>query len=192
MKYVALTLSLVASVLLLLAVGAIGHRIGAERRPPAPIQMSLPPLSPQDVADQMELKTSLQALLDSGARQPAGLMAASVNPGIRPIETFDSLFALPPDSKPVNAGPVRVAHLRPALSAIPLPKVSVVLEGTERKAVVNGALVKVGDPVGDGLTVSAIQVGSVTFAYGKEELQVAVPLERLRVLGAFPSRAKGN
>jgi len=191
MKYVALTLSLVASVLLLLAVGAIGHRIGAERRAPAPIQTSLPPLSPQDVADQGELKSSLQALLDSAARRPAGLMAASVNPGIRPIDSFDSLFALPPDSKPV-AGAVRVAHVRTPLNAIPLPKVSVVVEGSERKAVVNGNLVKVGDPVGEGLVVSAIQVGSVTFAYGKEELQVAVPLERLRVLGAFPSRAKGN
>ncbi|MFP8777624.1 hypothetical protein [Hydrogenophaga sp. RWCD_12] len=193
MKYVALTLSLVASVLLLLAVGAIGHRIGAERRAPAPIQTSLPPLSPQDVSDQAELKTSLQALLDSAARRPAGLMAASVNPGIRPIDSFDSLFALSADSKPVAAaGPLRVAHVRAPLNAIPLPKVSVVVEGSERKAIVNGALVKVGDPVGDGLVVSAIQVGSVSFAYGKEELQVAVPLERLRVLGAFPSRVKGN
>lgn len=76
---------------------------------------------------------------------------------------------------------------------MPLPKVSVVMAGgAEGKAVVNGHLVRVGDAVGDGLVVKSIQVNVVTFSSGSEELHVRMPLERLRVLGAFPNAAKGN
>ena len=147
------------------------------------------------VADQAELKASLQALLDAAARRPVGLMAAgSAAPGIRPLENYDSLFVLPPQTQMAALAPQPRAagHVRQPLSSVPLPKVSVVVEGAERKAVVDGHLVRVGDAVGDGLVVRAIQVGAVTFGYGKEELVVAVPLERLRVLGAFPSKAKAN
>lgn len=195
MKYVALTLSLIAAALLLLAAAMIGNRIGVERHALAPVQMSLPPLSPQAVADQAELKASMQALLDAAARRPMGLMAAGpVMPGIRPLDSYDSLFALPQQTQLAGLAPQqpRVGTVRQPLSAVPLPKVSVVVEGAERKAVVNGHLVRVGDAVGDGLVVRGIQVGAVTFGYGKEELVVAVPLERLRVLGAFPSKAKAN
>jgi hypothetical protein len=194
MKYVALTLSLIAAALLLLAAAMIGNRIGVERHTLAPVQMSLPPLSPQVVADQAELKASLQALLDAAARRPMGLMAAgSAAPGIRPLESYDSLFVLPQHTPMAALAPQpRAGHVRQPLSSVPLPKVSVVVEGPERKAVVDGHLVRVGDAVGDGLVVRAIQVGAVTFGYGKEELVVAVPLERLRVLGAFPAKAKAN
>lgn len=195
MKYVALTLSLIAAALLLLAAAMIGNRIGVERHALAPVQMSLPPLSPQVVAGQAELKASLQALLDAAARRPMGLMAAgSATPGIRPLDSYDGLFVLPPQTQMAGLAPQPRAagHVRQPLSSVPLPKVSVVVEGAERKAVVDGHLVRVGDAVGDGLVVRAIQVGAVTFAYGKEELVVAVPLERLRVLGAFPSKAKAN
>ena len=196
MKYVALTLSLIAAALLLLAAAMIGNRIGVERHTLAPVQMSLPPLSPQVVADQAELKVSLQALLDAAARRPMGLMAAgSAAQGIRPLENYDSLFVLPPQTPTQMAALApqpRAGHVRQPLSSVPLPKVSVVVEGAERKAVVDGHLVRVGDAVGDGLVVRAIQVGAVTFGYGKEELVVAVPLERLRVLGAFPAKAKAN
>lgn len=194
MKYVALTLSLIAAALLLLAAAMIGNRIGVERHTLAPVQMSLPPLSPQVVADQAELKASLQALLDAAARRPMGLMAAgSAAPGIRPLESYNSLFVLPQHTPMAALAPQpRAGHVRQPLSSVPLPKVSVVVEGPERKAVVDGHLVRVGDAVGDGLVVRAIQVGAVTFGYGKEELVVAVPLERLRVLGAFPAKAKAN
>lgn len=195
MKYVALTLSLIAAALLLLAAAMIGNRIGVERHTLAPVQMSLPPLSPQVVADQADLKASLQALLDAAARRPMGLMAAgSVAPGIRPLDSYDSLFVLPQQTQMAALAPQPRAagSVRQPLSAVPLPKVSVVVEGAERKAIVDGHLVRVGDAVGDGLVVRAIQVGAVTFGYGKEELVVAVPLERLRVLGAFPSKAKAN
>lgn len=194
MKYVALTLSLIAAALLLLAAAMIGNRIGVERHTLAPVQMSLPPLSPQVVANQAELKASLQALLDAAARQPMGLMAAgSAAPGIRPLESYESLFVLPQHTPMAALAPQpRAGHVRQPLSSVPLPKVSVVVEGPERKAVVDGHLVRVGDAVGDGLVVRAIQVGAVTFGYGKEELVVAVPLERLRVLGAFPAKAKAN
>lgn len=194
MKYVALTLSLIAAALLLLAAAMIGNRIGVERQALAPVQMSLPPLSPQVVADQAELKASLQALLDAAARRPMGLLASgSAAPGIRPLDNYDSLFVLPAQTQMAALAPQpRAGNVRQPLSAVPLPKVSVVVEGAERKAIVDGHLVRVGDAVGDGLVVRAIQVGAVTFGYGKEELVVAVPLERLRVLGAFPAKAKAN
>jgi hypothetical protein len=71
--------------------------------------------------------------------------------------------------------------------------VSVVLrDGSEGKAVVDGYLVGVGDQVAGGLVVKSIRIESVTFSAQGEEIDVAVPLERLRVLGAFPSRSKGN
>ena len=78
-------------------------------------------------------------------------------------------------------------------NAIPLPNVSVVLEGgQEGKAVVDGRLVRVGDKLADGLVLKSIQMDVVTFSSGKEDLQVLMPLPRLRVLGAVAKQGKDS
>jgi hypothetical protein len=62
-----------------------------------------------------------------------------------------------------------------------------VVEGNSgAKAMVNGRLVSVGDRIEGGMFVKSIDIDTVTFASGKEELEIRMPLERLRVLGAFP------
>ena len=84
------------------------------------------------------------------------------------------------------------ANLKPG-KGLSLPQVTVVMEsGASGRAVVNGQLVRVGDAVGEGMVVNSINVDSVTFSSGKEVLEVRMPLNRLRVLGAFPGPSKGN
>ena len=66
-----------------------------------------------------------------------------------------------------------------------------VLEGgSVAKAMVNGRLVSVGDHIEGGMVVKSIDIGAVTFASGNEELEIEMPLKRLRVLGAFPPTQK--
>ena len=205
MKYVALTLSTAATALLVLVLGGIAHKMGSDVRAVAPVQVSVNPLSEQQRRDQIEVRQALQALgqvtserslalLRSGATDGAEAIArTSLNQGVeRPYGAIFALSAPPVEraASPRQREP-RGGFTSPA--PLPLPKVSVVLAGgAEGKAVVNGHLVRVGDGVGDGLVVKSIQVDVVTFASGSEELHVRMPLERLRVLGAFPSAAKAN
>ena len=204
MKYVALTLSTAATALLVLVLGGIAHKMGSDVRAVAPVQVSVNPLSEQQRRDQIEVRQALQALgqvtserslalLRSGATDRQATARASLNQGTE--RPYGAIFAL--SSPPVEraTAPRQRASRGDFTSPtpIPLPKVSVVMAGgAEGKAVVNGHLVRVGDAVGNGLVVKSIQVSVVTFASGSEELQVRMPLERLRVLGAFPSAAKAN
>lgn len=199
MKYVALTLTTAATALLVLAMAGIAQQIGGNGRPMPPLQVSLSPLSEQQVREQDEVKTALVALRGAAAGRPYGLAqigrapATPVDQGVQAQADYGSIFALPLEvaaAKPVKGStrPQRVA-----LSAVALPRVSVVLrDGSEGKAVVDGYLVGVGDQVAGGLVVKSIRIETVTFSARGEEIDVAVPLERLRVLGAFPSRGKGH
>ncbi|MDO9253107.1 hypothetical protein [Hydrogenophaga sp.] len=199
MKYVALTLTTAATALLVLAMAGIAQQIGGNSRPMPPLQVSLSPLSEQQMREQDEVKNALVALRGAAAGRPYGLAqigrtpAAPVDQGVQAQADYGSIFALPLEvaaARPVKASP---RPERVALSAVPLPRVSVVLrDGSEGKAVVDGYLVGVGDQVAGGLVVKSIRIESVTFSARGEEIDVAVPLERLRVLGAFPSRSKGN
>jgi hypothetical protein len=199
MKYVALTLTTAATALLVLAMAGIAQQIGGNSRPMPPLQVSLSPLSEQQMREQDEVKNALVALRGAAAGRPYGLAqigrtpAAPVDQGVQAQADYGSIFALPLEvaaARPVKASP---RPERVALSAVPLPRVSVVLrDGSEGKAVVDGYLVGVGDQVAGGLVVKSIRIESVTFSAQGEEIDVAVPLERLRVLGAFPSRSKGN
>lgn len=199
MKYAALTLTTAATALLVLAMAGIAQQIGGNGRPMPPLQVSLSPLSEQQVREQDEVKTALVALRGAAAGRPYGLAqigrvpVTPVDQGVQAQADYGSIFALPLEvaaAKPVKGStrPQRVA-----LSAVALPRVSVVLrDGSEGKAVVDGYLVGVGDQVAGGLVVKSIRIETVTFSARGEEIDVAVPLERLRVLGAFPSRGKGH
>jgi hypothetical protein len=199
MKYAALTLTTAATALLVLAMAGIAQQIGGNGRPMPPLQVSLSPLSEQQVREQDEVKTALVALRGAAAGRPYGLAqigrapATPVDQGVQAQADYGSIFALPLEvaaAKPVKGSP---RPQRVALSAVALPRVSVVLrDGSEGKAVVDGYLVGVGDQVAGGLVVKSIRIETVTFSARGEEIDVAVPLERLRVLGAFPSRGKGH
>lgn len=199
MKYAALTLTTAATALLVLAMAGIAQQIGGNGRPMPPLQVSLSPLSEQQVREQDEVKTALVALRGAAAGRPYGLAqigrapATPVDQGVQAQADYGSIFALPLEvaaAKPMKGSP---RPQRVALSAVALPRVSVVLrDGSEGKAVVDGYLVGVGDQVAGGLVVKSIRIETVTFSARGEEIDVAVPLERLRVLGAFPSRGKGH
>lgn len=199
MKYAALTLTTAATALLVLAMAGIAQQIGGNGRPMPPLQVSLSPLSEQQVREQDEVKTALVALRGAAAGRPYGLAqigrvpVTPVDQGVQAQADYGSIFALPLEvatAKPVKGSP---RPARVALSAVALPRVSVVLrDGSEGKAVVDGYLVGVGDQVAGGLVVKSIRIETVTFSARGEEIDVAVPLERLRVLGAFPSRGKGH
>lgn len=178
MKYVALILSSIATALLVLAVAGMAGRLGEQRRGLPPPQVSVNAPTAQQFNDQADLKNALQALVEASSSGSSFLMRQDGG-------SAASLFALAPAQSDMPRE--RVRALPPAPPEPPV--VSVILDaGSEGKAVVNGHLVRVGDPVGDGLTVRSIQVDSVTFANGKDRsLQVTVPLDRLRVLGAYPS-----
>jgi hypothetical protein len=199
MKYVALTLSTVATVLLVLALVGMANRIGSGGRALPPVQNSLPPLSAQQVSDQAEVKLALQSLDKFPSARffaSTGGSGSAASPGASAAPD-GSIFAL---SAELIETPASVPRKRTTaavksgpLNPLPLPRVSVVLKsGADGKAVINGHLVRVGDPVGDGMVVNTISVEAVTFSSGKEILEVRMPLDRLRVLGAFPGSTKGN
>jgi hypothetical protein len=200
MKYAALTLSTLATVLLALALVGMANRIGSGGRPLPPVRNALAPLSAQQMGDQVDVQLALQSLgklpstrffaspAASGATDHAGAPAESMS-------AFDGdIFALSPQRTETPDSPrSRTGTIQMPPRPLPLPRVTVVMEsGASGKAVVNGQLVRVGDAVGDGMVVSSINVDAVTFASGKEVLEVRMPLDRLRVLGAFPGSSKGN
>ncbi len=199
MKYVALTLTTAATALLVLAMAGIAQQIGSNGRPMPPLQVSLSPLSEQQMREQDEVKDALVVLRGAAAGRPQGLAqvgrlpAAPVDQGVQAQADYGSIFALPPEVVATKAVKGSPRPERVALSAVALPRVSVVLRaGSEGKAVVDGYLVGVGDQVAGGLVVKSIRMETVTFSAHGEDMEVAVPLERLRVLGAFPSRGKGH
>ena len=109
--------------------------------------------------------------------------------GISPL-AFDDTLSLINPLLTVNRLNARVVEKR---TETPGASTLVLQAGNESRAMVDGRLVRVGDPVAEGMLVKSISIESVVFAANGEDLVVAVPLERLRVLGAFPSpRAKGN
>lgn len=200
MKYAALTLSTVATVLLALTLVGVANQIGSGSRPLPPAQNALSPLSPQQIANQADVELALRSL-DKIPSTRFFALPVEEGTGVNTkgptgdVNAFDgSIFALSPQrveiSTPSNRR-VAIANANPR--PLPLPRVTVVLEsGANGKAVINGQLARVGDAVGDGMVVSSINVASVTFASGKETLEVKMPLDRLRVLGAFPSSSKEN
>jgi hypothetical protein len=202
MKYAALTLSTVATALLALTLVGVVNQIGSGSRPLPPVQNALAPLSAQQMSDQADVELALQSLdkLPSArffASPAAGGTAANTGASTASMSAFDgNIFALSPKRveilAPSNNRRVVVAKAPPP-RPLPLPQVTVVVEsGASGKAVINGQLSRVGDAVGEGMVVSSINVDSVTFSSGKEVLEVRMPLDRLRVLGAFPGSPKGN
>lgn len=182
MKHLALILSTIAAALLVVAVAGVADRMGVPRHMSFPPQVSVTGLSPQEIRDQAQFQHSLQVLLNKKASQ-APLDANSYG-SRRPMEFHDGLFAM---VEQAPAAPGRAAAPAADTTIEALPKVSVVVQaGSEGKAVINGRLVRVGDAVADGLVVADIQVNAVTFQRGDKQLQVNVPVERLRVLGAAP------
>jgi non-ribosomal peptide synthetase component F len=206
MKYAALTLSTLSLAILAWGTVTMALKMGPGGRPAPSSEVALVPLSDQQVKDQTEVREALDAMREvamsrmkdfPGSGEAQGLMGSSVR---RLQPQFDSIFAsTPPEAVKlaVAAAPrmPRAMSTMPAMPvSLPTPRVSLVLQtGNEGRAMVDGRLVRVGDPVAEGMVVKSISMESVVFAAHGEELVVAVPLERLRVLGAFPSpRAKGN
>jgi hypothetical protein len=203
MKYAALTLSTVATALLALTLVGVVNQIGSGSRPLPPVQNALAPLSAQQMSDQAAVELALQSLDKLPSTRFFVLPAASgtgANAGTsaESLSAFDgNIFALLPKRAdipaPSNNRRLVVAKAPPLPLPLPLPQVTVVVEsGASGKAVINGQLSRVGDAVGEGMVVSSINVDSVTFSSGKEMLEVRMPLDRLRVLGAFPGSSKGN
>jgi hypothetical protein len=200
MKYVALTLCTVATALLVLALAGVANQIGAGGRAIAPIQNALPLLSSQQITDQRDVRSALAALDKLPSARflaSSGAPADSVGSAQAMAVSDGTLFALSTQRTETPASPSRRSGTYVAPPSrplpLPLPNVTVVLEsGTSGKAVINGQLVHVGDPVGDGMVVKSINVDAVSFSSGKEVLEVRMPLARLRVLGAFPGSSKGN
>lgn len=197
MKYAALTLSTVATALLALALVGMANQIGSGGRPLPPVRNALAPLSPQQLADQVDVQHALHSLgrLPSVRflASPAG--GANADASAQNMNAFDgNIFALSPLNVATPASPYRrTANTQKASQPLPLPRVTVVMEsGASGKAVVNGQLVRVGDAVANGMVVHSINVDSVIFASGNEVVEVRMPLDRLRVLGAFPGSARGN
>ena len=205
MKYAALTLSTLSVAILAWGAVTMTFKMGPGGRP-APLNgVSIQPLSDQQLKDQTEVREALDAMREvamsrmrdfPGDSDAQGLMSHSAR---RLQPQFDSVFAsAPPEAVKValTAAPrlPRSMATGPVPASLPVPRVSLVLQaGNEGRAMVDGRLVRVGDPVAEGMVVKSISMESVVFAAGGEDLVVAVPLERLRVLGAFPSpRAKGN
>lgn len=200
MKYAALTLCTVATAIFALTLVGVANQIGSRGRPLAPVQNALAPLSAQQIADQGKVELALQSLdqVPSVRFFASPVASDSVNNSqgsVRSTSTFDgNIFALSPKNTEVSILQNKsTSSARAALRPLPLPLVTVVLEsGVNGKAVIDGKLSRVGDTVVDGMVVSSIDIASVTFSSGKEVLEVRMPLERLRVLGAFPRSVKGN
>ena len=204
MKYAALTLSTVATALLALTLVGVVNQIGSGSRPLPPVQNALAPLSAQQMSDQADVELALQSLDKLPSTRffglpAAGGTAANTGASTASMSAFDgNIFAISP-KRLENLAPsnrrvvVAKAPPLPLPLPLPLPQVTVVVEsGASGKAVINGQLSRVGDAVGEGMVVSSINVDSVTFSSGKEMLEVRMPLDRLRVLGAFPGSPKGN
>ena len=197
MKYVALTLSTVATVLLVLALAGIANQIRSNGQRLPPLQNAMSPLTSQQLSDQNDVN---QALHDLGQFPAARFIGAAGSdrpaeaPPARWTVADGSIFAVSPQVKKDPAPAKRQADYRgQAINPLPLPRVSVIMQsGAEGKAMVNGNLVRVGDVVDNDMVVKSIDINAVTFASGNELLEVRMPLERLRVLGAFPRSAKGN
>lgn len=203
MKYAALTLSTLSLAILAWGTVTTALKMGPGGRPLPANEVSIRPLSDQQLKDQAEAREALDAMREVAmsrmkdfpdAGEAQGLMGSSVR---RLQPRFDSIFASTPPviEKVAFGGAARLPRAMPAMPvSLPVPRVSLVLQtGSEGRAMVDGRLVRVGDPVAEGMVVKSISMESVVFASRGEELVVAVPLERLRVLGAFPaSRAKGN
>lgn len=203
MKYAALTLSTLSLAILAWGTVTTALKMGPGGRPLPANEVSIQPLSDQQLKDQAEAREALDAMREVAmsrmkdfpdAGEAQGLMGSSVR---RLQPRFDSIFASTPPviEKVAFGGAARLPRAMPTMPvSLPVPRVSLVLQtGSEGRAMVDGRLVRVGDPVAEGMVVKSISMESVVFASRGEELVVAVPLERLRVLGAFPaSRAKGN
>lgn len=68
---------------------------------------------------------------------------------------------------------------------IALPVVNVVIQaGKSGKAMIDGSIVGVSDKLASGYVVKNIAMDLVTLAKDNEEIELKVPLDRLRVLGA--------
>lgn len=198
---------------LLAVLWGITQKMGTPGRTLARPQVALAALSPQQLRDQAAVRQALQALghalpaapAPTAAADPAAALPLERAPRLQqalawPQEGIFALLAPLPEAVPAPAsapaapapawrpaGAQTPPALVPAPPVQPLPEVSVVLAGgSAGKAVVNGHLVRVGDAVGEGLVVRSIELDKVTFAAGTQELQVHLPLQRLRVLGAFP------
>jgi hypothetical protein len=203
MKYAALSLSTLSLAILAWGTVTMALKMGPGGRPLPGNDVAIQPLSAQQLKEQAEVTEALDAMREvamsrmkdfPGAGEAQGLMGHAAR---RLQPQFDSIFAstLPVVEKVAVAGAPRLPRTMPTMPAsLPTPRVSLVLQaGSEGRAMVDGRLVRVGDPVAEGMVVKSISMESVVFASRGEELVVAVPLERLRVLGAFPaSRAKGN
>lgn len=202
MKYAALTLSTVATVLLALALLGMTNQMRSGGRPLPPVRNDLAPLSAQQLTDQADVHLALQSL---GKLPSTRLLALAANgapsatsgePGTGMDGSDGTIFALSPLRADTPASPQRQAGIAPTAPAplpLPLPQVTVVMEsGASGKAIVNGQLVRVGDAVDNGMVVHSINVDSITFSSGKERLEVRMPLDRLRVLGAFPVSTRGH
>lgn len=188
--------------LLLAVLWVITQKMGANVRSFSRPQVALSALSPQQLRDQGDVRHALQALGHALPQMPAQAVAADPSerlqqPLLWPQEGIFAMLApeaAAPAPAPVAAASARLAPAPFARATqekaplpVSLPAVSVVLaSGVAGKAVVNGHLVQVGDTVGEGLVVQSIALDKVTFATGTQQVQVHLPLERLRVLGAFP------
>lgn len=201
MKYAALALSTIPLAILTWGVLNIVLDADSGGRPLPSTTMALQPLSNVQLKEQTEVMEALDALREVSMSRMRDFPNADgpqnyTSNAVRGLTSqFESIFALPPQE------PERIAELTdpglqgalpPAPKPLSMPLVNLVLQaGNEGRAMVNGQLVRVGDPVGEGMVVKSISMESVTFASGNEELLVAVPLERLRVLGAFPTPQQG-
>lgn len=203
MRYGALTLSAIAGAILAISVFVMAQTLWVPARPTTLMQNSLTPLSEKQVRDQAELRTALQAWSSAVGQSASRSENQNGNPGVSvkslsdlgKVSQYTSIFAL--SAAPIVEIGSSSRLVRPKLvnkdivSAIALPNVSVVLQGgSEARAVINGSLVRVGDVIADGLTVKSIMTDAVTFSSPKEDMVIRIPLERLRVLGAFPSQVK--
>ncbi|GAA6142585.1 hypothetical protein [Hydrogenophaga sp. 5NK40-0174] len=196
MKYVALTLSAAATVLLVLALIGIAQGISKPGRSMLPLQTSLSPISPQQLNDQADVKQALQALLTASAERSATLGSSGAR-GLADWQASGSSLEGPFSSIFAIAGPLPELEPTAGFDNLPkprpqaLPRVSVVVaDGDSASAMVDGRMRKVGDTVRRGLRIKAIALDTVTFTNGREDMLVSVPLERLRVMGAYPA-AKG-
>ena len=195
MKYLALTLSTLALALLTLVAVVVSQTIGSPRRTALPLQTSIRPLDERQLHDQEELRLAVAALMPIVQRSGAGAFAPTANgadTGTASAATqhmmAGQIFALTPQPSPSTQRKAQHTTVaRTPVTPLPLPRVNVVVEGNSgAKAMVNGRLVSVGDRIEGGMFVKSIDVDTVTFASGTEELEIRMPLERLRVLGAFP------
>lgn len=195
MKYAALTLSALAAATLASGLAYLGVNQGATHTG-AHQPVVVATLTPQQLAEQNEIRLALAALRSFAVQdEQADLDESDSSPSAQvgwsrwAASDFGSIFA---SSKPVksNQGALPLTEQgspADATLAVALPDVSLVLQsGGVYRAVVDGFLVRVGDTVSDGSVVRSIAMEAVTFSSRGQERVVPVPLERLRVLGAYP------